>query len=293
MRIQTVPESAQDRWAREVSRLRLLLLVVLLGVGGIALAEPTSEPTSGPVQQARWQEIRSALFGDRQIHEADGLIALETPYRALDAAVVPIVIKAAFEQTPERYIKDVHLVIDMNPAPVAGVFHFPGDRPWSSLETRVRVDRYSHIRAIAETSDGELYMAANFVKASGGCSAPSSKDPAAAEANLGRMKVLWPQRVEAGAPLALQLLIRHPNSSGLQFDQIARRYIPPDYLQEIELDYAGRPLLRLDGNISISEDPSIRLTFVPNTLGELAVRARDSSGRAFAERFSAPTTDGG
>jgi len=289
MRIQTVPESAQVRWAWEVSGLRLLLLAVLLGIGSVALAAPAAEPD----QQAHWREIRSALFGDRQIQDADGVIALETPYRALDAAVVPIEIKATFAQTPERYIKNLHLVIDMNPAPVAGVFHFTGDRRWSSLGTRVRIDSYSHVRAIAETNDGELYMAANFVKASGGCSAPSSKDPAAAEANLGRMKVRWPERVEAGEPLALQLLIRHPNSSGLQFDQIARRYIPPDYLLEIEMDYAGRPLLRLDGNISISEDPNIRLTFVPDRLGELAVRARDSTGRTFSERFAAPPANGG
>ena len=45
------------------------------------------------------------------------------PQRAHDAAIVPIEIVAEIPQTPERHIRTVHLVIDQNPAPVAGVFH--------------------------------------------------------------------------------------------------------------------------------------------------------------------------
>ena len=107
------------------------------------------------------------------------------------------------------------------PGAAGGSLHFPGTAGWSELSTRVRVDSYTHVRAIAETNDGALHMAANYVKASGGCSAPSSKDPAAAEAQLGRMKLRLPETVKAGEPLRMQILIKHPNSSGLQFDQVA------------------------------------------------------------------------
>lgn len=260
-----------------------------LGTGLCALAEPPDAEQD----QARWLEIKSALFGDRAIEAGDGLVALETPYRALDAAVVPVDVATSLEQTPERFIERLYLVIDMNPVPLAGVFHFPGTRPWSALSTRVRVDSYTHIRAIAETNDGRLHMAANYVKASGGCSAPSLKDPIAAEAQLGRMKLRLPESIDPGRALALQLLIKHPNSSGLQFDQVARSYIAPDFIRSLEVDYGGRPLFSLDGNISISEDPSIRFTFVPETLDELHVRAEDSTGRVFEERFPVPGVAGG
>ena len=122
----------------------------------------------------RWNQIKAQLFGDRAVLDGSEVINLETPYRALDAAVVPVDITSLAEQTAERFIENLYLVIDMNPSPVAAVFHFPGARRWTELSTRVRVNAYTHVRAIAETSDGKLYMTANFVKASGGCSAPSS-----------------------------------------------------------------------------------------------------------------------
>ena len=57
------------------------------------------------------------------------------------------------------------------------------------ISTRVRIDMYSNVRAIIETSDGALHMATRFVKAAGGCSAPALKDADDALAQLGRMQV--------------------------------------------------------------------------------------------------------
>ena len=53
----------------------------------------------------------------------------------------------------------------------------------------MRIDEYTFVRAIAETNDGQLYMATRFVKASGGCSAPPGKDAQEALATLGKMRL--------------------------------------------------------------------------------------------------------
>ena len=58
----------------------------------------------------------------------------------------------------------------------------------TSISTRVRVNTYSYVRAIAELSDGQLYGVKAYVKASGGCSAPVSTNADAAKAALGQMK---------------------------------------------------------------------------------------------------------
>jgi sulfur-oxidizing protein SoxY len=141
----------------------------------------------------RWAEIRMALFGDRPVADGKDLLQLQTPQRAEDAAVVPVGIKSLVElgvqPGPEpasaRHIEDLYLIVDMNPVPLAATFHFPGTQPWDEIATRIRVNACTNVRAVAQTDDGTLYMVANYVKASGGCSAPSLKDPAAAAAQLG------------------------------------------------------------------------------------------------------------
>jgi len=256
----------------------LLSAAALLGAGGNARAQEQSD--------ARWLQIKHELFGDRRVDDGADVIGLTTPYRALDAAVVPIDIVSKLEQTPERYIKGLYLVIDNNPSPVAAVFEFPGDRAWDTISTRIRVNAYTNVRVLAELNDGALYMTANYVKASGGCSAPAQKDPSAAMANLGKLKLIVPEPQPDG-PLLAKLLIKHPNNSGLQFDQIKRSYIPADYVRIIEVSYQGVLLFKVTTDISISEDPAITFGFMPDddAEGSFDVHVVDSEGRSFDERF--------
>ncbi|MEX0758358.1 MAG: quinoprotein dehydrogenase-associated SoxYZ-like carrier [Tistlia sp.] len=232
-----------------------------------------------------WSELRPLLFGDRPISETPGVIALEAPYRAQDAAIVPVTIVAGIAQTPEHYIRTVTLVIDENPVPVAAVFHLTPGLGRATLATRVRVDTYTHVRAIAETSDGRLHMASSFVKASGGCSAPALKDAEAALARLGRLqlKQLPGQEGDRQAEglRRLQLLIGHPNYSGLQMDQLTRHFVPPHYVEDIEVSYGDRTLLTVEGAISLSEDPSIHFYYRPDGARQVAVTVRDSEDMTF------------
>jgi sulfur-oxidizing protein SoxY len=241
----------------------------------------------------RWYQIKTSLFGDKNIQPGDEILGLQTPVRAMDAAIVPISIDAKIDQTPKRYIKSLYLVIDNNPSPVAAVFHFPGKHSWETLSTRVRVNAYTDLRAIAELSDGKLYMVNNYVKASGGCSAPSLKDPAAAAAQLGKIKFRLPEEYRQGDLLATQLMIKHPNNSGLQFDQVSRFYIPADFIRTIEVTFNGEEVFTVDTDISISEDPSIRFGFTPQVEGVLEVFVKDSKGRTFSHSMDLPGQDQG
>src|SRR3546814_21184156 len=58
-----------------------------------------------------------------------------------------------------------------------------------TISTRVRVNTYTNIRPIAETSDGKLHLAVAPVKASGGCSAPASGDQELALSRMGKMSL--------------------------------------------------------------------------------------------------------
>jgi sulfur-oxidizing protein SoxY len=227
-----------------------------------------------------WPGIRKEVFGTRDIVEESGKVVLEAPVRAEDAALVPITVRLPADVAPGA--KALTLVIDKNPAPVVATFTFgeaagSGER---TLTTRVRIDMYSNVRAILETRDGTLYMTTRFVKAAGGCSAPALKDADDALAQLGRMQVKTFANASGGAPEA-QVMIRHPNYSGMQMNQLTGLYIPAKYVSEIEVKRGEALVFRMEGGISLSEDPNIRFTYAEGAGEPLQVTAKDSDGRVF------------
>ena len=233
----------------------------------------------------RWETLREVLFPKRIIRDGAHVLTLDAPYRAHDAAIVPIKVELAFPQTEKRHITTITLLIDENPVPLAGRFHFTLASGLAAFSTRVRVNAYTHIRAIAQTHDGELYMVKRFVKASGGCSAPASKDPDAALARLGEMKLRhFGERLQ-GEPSRVQLLVSHPNSTGMQMDQLTRHYLPAHFIKRIQIFYQDRPVLRVDSSISLSEDPSLHFHYVPNQAGELLVKVADNKERIFTRSW--------
>jgi sulfur-oxidizing protein SoxY len=176
-------------------------------------------------------------------------------------------------------------VIDDNPSPLAAVFSFGPAADPREVATRVRIDDYTNLHAVAEMADGTLYVAERFIKAAGGCSAPAGNDPALALARLGKMKLRFAGTPQAGQPAIAQLLISHPNSSGLQMDQVTRNYIPADFIQQVRITYADKAVLTVDSDIALSEDPSIRFGFLPAGPGEIKVEVDDSSRRHFSQSW--------
>ena len=255
----------------------LLAAVLAISVGVPAWAAGEDE--------IRWNALRGMLFQDRPIHDGTEVLTLDAPYRAHDAAIVPISVEPAFPQTEDRHIRTVTLLIDENPLPMAGRFHFTPASGRAAFSTRVRVNAYTNIRAIAETNDGELHMVKRYVKASGGCSAPAGKDPDAALARLGKMKLRQSGAMVLGEPNMAQLLISHPNHTGMQMDQISRHYVPAYFVNNIEVRYGDEPVLTVESDISLSEDPSIHFHFTPREPAELSVKVTDSKDKEFSRAW--------
>jgi sulfur-oxidizing protein SoxY len=258
-----------------MSRLARLLASLLLAAAGLVHArnlQPTDDPDASPV----WQKVRASLFEGRSIAAAPAdMLVLEAPSRAIDAAVVPIAIRTRWPHTPSRYISKLYLIIDANPSPISAIFQFSPESGRAEIETRVRVDAYSHVRAIAETSDGQLFGVTRFVKASGGCSAPGG-DAQAAQASLGQMRFRVEGDLKGRTPVLAQLMIDHPNHSGLAMDQYSRQFTPAHYVRKVDVTYEGKPVFGADVDFSISENPNFRFWFTPQGSGELRATVVDS-----------------
>jgi sulfur-oxidizing protein SoxY len=242
-------------------------------------------------QKDPWPELAATIFNNRPLADGAGLIAIEMPVRAEDAAIVPLTVRATLPPGDLRRVKALTVVIDENPAPVAATFHIGSNAVVSSISTRVRIDSYTNVHAVAELTDGKLYVVKTYVKASGGCSAPAAK--IADRAGIGQMRFRQFAKAADGAATNLretQIMIRHPNNSGLQMDQITRHYLPAYFVHTVKIWQGEELLLAVESSISISEDPNFRFTYLPNNAKSFAVEAIDTDNRVFKGEWPADTS---
>ncbi|TWB20412.1 sulfur-oxidizing protein SoxY [Nitrospirillum amazonense] len=258
------------------SRLFALVLLSILTAPLFARAE---DPAA---DAARWQDLRQTLFAAHTLTPAKGQIALDAPDRALDAALVPVTLTL----DPKLALKALYLVVDNNPAPLVGTFHFGPAAVPAQVKTRIRVDAYTHMHAVAETTDGRWFVTERYIKAAGGCSAPATKDAALAMERLGQMRLKMVADGPAGLPkgaVTAQLLISHPNYNGMQMDQVTRNYTPARFVRDITVKSGAALVFQLEADISLSEDPAITFSYRPQ--GPLAITVRDSTDATFSHTF--------
>ena len=236
------------------------------------------------IHSARWSQLKTHLFGDRSIQDGpSGIIQIEVPLRPDNAAAVPIAVKSAIPQSPDRYVKNVFIVVDNNPEPLVGTFHLTPDSGLADLATNIRVQTHSSVRAIAELNTGELFMSSKFVKATGGCTAVPAPTKATASSNLGQMLIRAQSDGALNQPNWVQLVITHPNHSGLQYDFLTGLPISAHFITSLTVKYGDSTILTAETGISLSEDPSFRFYFVRRARGAVKAEVEDSRELTFTK----------
>ena len=236
-------------------------------VGG--LPAPAAHTDSSP----EWERVREGLFGARPVDATPGTVQVIAPLRAAYGASVPVKIVSKLPQSPERYVKRVYLVVDKNPSPVAAVIDLTLEVGQADFETRLRVDEYSHVRVVAELSDGTLHTDSRYVKTSGGCSAPPNRD---ALNLLGRTVLKLAEPVLLNRLTTADVTVLHPNDTGFELNQVTVMYIPAHFVRSIKVSYADRKVFDAELDFSISENPTLRFNFVPHGQGQLRAEVEDS-----------------
>ncbi len=244
-----------------------------------------------PEDQARWNQLKAAAFDGKVLEDGASRLAIDAPARAEDAALVPVTIHLLPQPETSSPIRKLTLVIDGNPSPVAATFTFGEGAAIGRIETRVRVDDYTLIHAVAETADGHAYAIGRFVKAAGGCSAPAAKSVAdGIPVGAIRMRLLPPMQTTPANTEGVQLMIHHPNNSGMQMDQVTRLYTPAYFVRSIRVSQADRTLLTIDSGISIAENPQFQFDFQGFSNLPLHVAVEDSAGKNFSYDLTPPKT---
>ena len=263
-----------------------------LAAGGVALiAAATSAraavgglPSAGHADSSpEWEKLRERLFAARAVDATPGTVQVIAPLRAAYGASVPVKIVSKLPQTPDRYVKRLYLLVDKNPSPVAAVLDLTLEVGQADFETRLRVDEYSHVRVVAELSNGELHMDSRYVKTSGGCSAPPNRD---ALNLIGRTVLKVPEPVTMNQTTAADVTVLHPNDTGFELNQVTVMYIPAHFVRSIKVSYAERKVFDAELDFSISENPTLRFNFVPRGQGELRAEVEDSKDGRWVGRLA-------
>lgn len=245
-----------------------------------------AEAKDSTPEEITWKnELKEEFFAGEEILNGEHLFSLVTPYRAEDAAIVPISVKFFNSQEHKIFVEKLHLIVDENPAPYVANFNMSKKTGNAEISTRVRIDKYTYVRAVAQYSNGKKYMVSNFVKASGGCSAPSLGDMDNVMARLGKMKMKFINTGAIGDLSKAQFIISHPNFSGLQFNQLTRSEIPAHFVETVKISQDEDIILSVNADISLSEDPSFTF-FYRNSGGPINVEVIDSEGTIFSNDWS-------
>ena len=264
-----------------------MVIALVAFVGSLA---STVQANSDQSKVDVWQAfLKPKYFENVDMIEDSNVIELKTPYRAEDASVTPVSIKAAFPQSEERSIDKIYMFVDENPQPLVGVFHLTKDMGRADLAMRIRVDKYTNVRAIAVLNNGEHHMVTNFVKAQGGCSAPLAADYKRAMEKLGDMKFKTVGDINEDRTMVGQFLLSHPNVTGMQKDQKTQLIRPAHYVEKIKIFYNGTHIMTAETGFSVSADPSFRFFFKPDSGGELTAEVVDSKGNEWTQKFSVDT----
>jgi sulfur-oxidizing protein SoxY len=251
---------------------------------GLLLASAFADTADDARSSGAWQALRANFYANRDIGEVDEkLMSVSAPASTPDPTATPVVIH--FGAGAAGKVKQVRLIIDHNPAPLAATLQLEQGVPIDDIELRVRIDRATSVRAVAELADGSLEMRSVWVNASGGCSAPSS---AAGGGVLGDIRM----RPSADGK-SLQASIHHPNHSGFQIDPLTGDAVPPHFVTHMVLRAGNETLLDADTGISLSENPTLRIGSTQRLPAPLMLDATDSKQASFHASWNGAKTSGG
>lgn len=234
-----------------------LLLTSLLFFTATLFAETSDE---------MWPYLQESMFGDKAVVEADAKeLAITGPARASSGAQVPVTVTV----DTDRFVK-IYLLIDNNPFQHAATFELTDKTQTTAISTRIRMEIDSHVRAVAETADGKLFMSKVAIRASGGCSGYMDVHDPELTKDLG--KILYKKKDNEQVTR-----IKHPMFTGLQKDLDSGGYIPEWTVKTITWRDGDDTVLTATTYISISQDPYIKFDYQ----GDVNIHVVDTKGNEF------------
>jgi sulfur-oxidizing protein SoxY len=190
----------------------------------------------------------------------------------------------------------VYLFVDANPIQLTATFHYYQTQQPIHVATRIRLEKNTFVRVIAESQDGHYFMHKVAIKTpGGGCGGGTSSDEAKLRAEAGKMKLVFNHHQDANTTQLnstedssfshrIRFNIKHPMRTG--FERTTQGYYAKSYhIKRLDFSSASMPILSIDVGVGISADPFFDFA-VSNTLEKsVQVKALDNEAKMYEQSF--------
>jgi len=104
-------------------------------------------------------------------------------------------------------------------------------------------------------------------------------------AEIGRTRIVLPERIARGDVIKVQTVVQHPMDTGF-FRTPEGAPIPSYFIKNVVVTYAGEEVARFDWTSGISRDPVVSFTLKADKEGPLTMVWTDTKGLSFTQSVS-------
>lgn len=229
----------------------------------------------------QWESIKATYFNDQTVQDAQETIVIEAPAQAENAAMVPFAFKVNLN---DDSISKIYVFTDANPILLTATFSLKIPQQFVEIATRIRLEKNSVVRVIAQTQDGRVLMKTVEIKTpGGGCGGGEMTDEAKLRASAGKMKMRLYKPGEKNAG-SFALNIKHPMRTG--FERTFQGYFAKAwFIQHVDFLIDHKPYFEALLGPGISADPYFRFNLPEQEMEVLLVEAKDNEGKIFQQEF--------
>ncbi|MGI9386897.1 MAG: thiosulfate oxidation carrier protein SoxY [Methyloligellaceae bacterium] len=140
----------------------------VLGASAAGLISALSIGTAYAEAVPTLEEAMKTAVGDAK--PAEGKVTLKLPEIAENGNTVPFSVSVESPMTKDDYVKAVYIFAKGNPRPDVASFMFTPASGEATVTSRMRLGQTQDVVALAEMSNGKVYMGSRTVKVTiGGC----------------------------------------------------------------------------------------------------------------------------
>ena len=210
-----------------------------------------------------------------------GKIEITMPEFSDSGASVPMDTYVPCQMTPEDYPRVVRIYAPRNPRPRVVALYFTPACGEARMSTRVRLDAFQEVVAIAEMSDGETFKAVRRVNVTYGACEDAVANDQFPPGWAPNMRVALPDKVARDEVFTVRTIINHPMETGLRHDKTGL-LVPVRIAERFRCLVDGTEAFGVKLEPAVAANPYIAFRLRLSESASLAFEWMDTNGDVYA-----------